>query len=136
MKAHVIFGIDGEIWKGYNAASRVICTSKDYLFFLLHKNKGKEFEHNGRKIKCLNFLKIANWERYQKLIDKKEIFYTSEARKEYQKKYKQSEHYKAYCKVYDKKYRESHRELKASIQRAYYRRKKRQEKQEQTFSKS
>lgn len=120
-KEIAIFSIDSEIWKGYRTTCRVVATSRDWLFFLVHKHKGKPFTHNGRLIKVLNFTKVANWERYQKLVEKRKA--DSKRHQDYKKKAS----YKDYCKAYDKKYRESHREKKAAIQRAYLKRKKEKE---------
>ena len=119
-KEIAVFSIDGEIWKGYRTTCRVVATSRDYLFLLAHKHKGI-FTHNGRKIKVLNFAKVANWERYKKMVAKRQ------ADSKRHQSYKQKQSYKDYCKAYDKKYRESHRELKAAIQRAYLKRKKEKE---------
>lgn len=113
-----IFSVDGEIFYGYESASRVLATNGHYLFYKLHQNNGKAFEHNGRKVRCLNFPKIENWVRFERM--KKDRT---------EQTWKKCEKCREYMREYNKRYTETHRELKNKISREYHRRKKLKEKQ-------
>lgn len=108
MIRNVIISVDGENWRGYAAAARVVATTTDYLFMKAHKCKG-QFVLNGRNVKVLNFAKVANWPRYEKQLATKRKcmreFQSLEKAKEYNRLYHQK-----YMQEYRKKNLEKVRE--------------------------
>lgn len=60
-----MISIDGTIFYGFSSAARALACDRKYLSYKAHKFKGN-FTFCGRKVKVLNFMKIANYNSFEK----------------------------------------------------------------------